>query len=154
MNLVFKLIAPAILLAWAVGAFSIVGVTLMLGLLWALSQLSRYGLVGFFHPRNWVRLVRFFWDFCVDVTVSNIVLAWDVLTPTDLHRVSVIYVPVTDLSYAEIVFLSLRITLTPGTLACDLTEDGRSLIVHAMFPLPEGMDRELRKPIDILKGNR
>lgn len=154
MNLVFKLIAPAIILAWAVGAFSIVGVTVMLGLLWVQSQLSRHGLVVFFHPRYWGRLIRFLWNFCVDVTVSNIVLAWDVLTPTDLHRVSVVHVPVGDLSYPEVVFLSLRITLTPGTLACDLTEDGRSLIVHAMFPLPEGMDRELRKPIDILKGIR
>lgn len=100
-----------------------------------------------------INLFRFLIDFAWDMAVSNFRLAYDVLTPTDYHHVRMIEVPVSDLSDPEISFLAQRITLTPGTLSCGLSEDREVLLVHMMYPI-EGQDmaKILRRPIDILKG--
>src|SRR5690606_8274775 len=101
-----------------------------------------------------INLWRFLQDFAVDMIVSNFRMAHDVLTPTDYHSVCMVEVPVGDLTKAEIAFLAQRITLTPGTLCCGLNVNEDALLVHTMYPV-EGKDmgRELRRPIDILKGN-
>jgi multicomponent K+:H+ antiporter subunit E len=79
-------------------------------------------------------------------------MAWDVITPRDYHRVRLIEVPVEDLSEREIALLIHRITLTPGTLTCGLTEDGRYLLVHEMYGASRGLAARLRKPVDLLRG--
>lgn len=100
------------------------------------------------------RYLRFLVDFAWDLTVSNIVLARDVLTQKDYHRVHFVRVPVGDLNGREKTLLCHRITLTPGTLACGLDESEQFIIVHVMFP-PDGDPRvALRRPIDILKGRK
>lgn len=100
-----------------------------------------------------VRIARFAWDFVVDLVVSNVRLAWDVLTPEDKHTIQLVEVPVHDLADSEVAFIAQRITLTPGTLSCGVSEDRASLLVHVMYPSPDGdTGRALRRPIDILKG--
>lgn len=103
--------------------------------------------------RGIARIAHFVGDFLVDLTVSNLRLAWDVLTPSDKHTIRMVEVPVHDLKDAEVAFIAQRITLTPGTLSCGLTDDGAMLLVHVMYPSAQGdMGRALRRPIDILKG--
>ena len=100
-----------------------------------------------------INLTRFLVDFSWDMAVSNFRLAFDVLTPTDYHRVQMIEVPVADLTDPEISFLAQRITLTPGTLSCGLSDDRHVLLVHMMYPIAgKDMGKALRRPIDILKG--
>lgn len=107
---------------------------------------------GRFRAVHVVRWLHFFGEFAVDLAKSNFVLALDVLTiHTDLHEVYFILVPIDDLNEGEVVFLSHRITLTPGTLACGITEDKRHLVVHAMYDVDENTPMALRRPIDILK---
>lgn len=101
-----------------------------------------------------LRVLRFHLDFAWDLVVSNVVLAWDVLTPKDYHTVAVIRVPIDDLSEGEVALLSHRITLTPGTLACDVDPERKVLFVHAMYPKKENPEAALRYPIDLLKGTR
>ncbi len=102
--------------------------------------------------KNTRNTIRFIIDFIVDLTVSNFKLAWDVLTPTDYHKVRLIEVPIDDLTDMEIVFLTHRITLTPGTLSCAISKDGKMLMVHAMYLIGDDAAQSLRRPIDILKG--
>ncbi len=99
-----------------------------------------------------VRTGRFLVDFVVDLTLSNLRLFRDILAPRHFHRAALICVPVGDLTEGEIAFLSQRITLTPGTLACELSADRSTLLVHCMFPDGD-MATGLRRPMDILKGN-
>lgn len=96
-------------------------------------------------------LVVFLGDFLWDLTVSNLQIAWDVLTPTDYYTPRLVNVPVGDLSPFELTLLSSRITLTPGTLSADVTADRQFLIVHVMYPGGDDIASRLRKPIDILK---
>lgn len=100
-----------------------------------------------------INLGRFMVDFLVDLAVSNLRLAYDVMTPTAYHRIKMIEVPVSDLTDPEKSFLAQRITLTPGTLSCGLSDDRTVLLVHMMYPV-EGKDmgQALRRPIEILKG--
>lgn len=106
-------------------------------------------------PVGVVRIARFVWDFLVDLTISNVRLAWDVLTPEDKHTIKMIEVPVHDLKDSEVAFIAQRITLTPGTLSCGVTEDRAMLVVHVMYPSADDAEtaRGLRRPIDILKGS-
>jgi multicomponent Na+:H+ antiporter subunit E len=98
-------------------------------------------------------VLRFLVDFVWDLAVSNFRLAHDVLTPTDYHQVELVEVPVSDLTPTEISFLAQRITLTPGTLSCGLSEDQKSIIVHMMYPIKgRDMGKVLRRPLEILKG--
>ncbi len=95
-------------------------------------------------------ILHFLLHFFYDLTASNILIAWDVWTPRDHFSPELIEVPVNDLSDFQRLFLASRITLTPGTLSVDLTDDKNTLIVHVMYPQPEGQAAALRRPIDIL----
>ncbi len=95
-------------------------------------------------------LAAFSWDFIVDLTMANLVIAWEVWTPRDRYRPRLVEVKVDDLSDFETAMLASRITLTPGTLSIDVTEDRQTLIVHAMYP-GEDTEASLRRPIDLLR---
>ncbi len=109
------------------------------------------GLRGRQAARLLVNMVIFAWDFVVDLTVSNIQLAWDVLTPRDRYTPRLIDVPVGDLTDFELALLATRITLTPGTLSIDVTEDRQFLVVHAMYPPTGDAGAAYRRPLDLLK---
>ena len=99
-------------------------------------------------------VLHFFFDFIVDLTLSNFQIAYEVLTPTDSYDARLIYVPAEDLTDLELVLLSSRITLTPGTLSADVTADRRYLIVHVMYSKGEDENiiaQRLRKPIQLLR---
>jgi len=68
-----------------------------------------------------------------DIFVANIQVAWIVLTrPNDKLRPAWIEVPL-DLKQPEaITVLAGTITLTPGTVSADLSDEGHSLLVHAL----------------------
>lgn len=97
------------------------------------------------------RTAWFLWDFLDDLTRSNLRVMRDIWSPVRLHEVRLVEVPVGDLTAGEITFLAQRITLTPGTLSCDVSSDRQTLLVHCMFPSGD-MAAGLRKPMDILKG--
>lgn len=68
-----------------------------------------------------------------DILVANVEVAWIVLTrPNSKLRPAWVVVPL-DLRQPEaITVLAGTITLTPGTVSADLSDDGRSLLVHAL----------------------
>lgn len=71
--------------------------------------------------------------FLMEVVITSIQVVWDVLTPTHLSQPNIIRVPLDVKSDLEIMILSNMISLTPGTLTLDVSEDRSHLVLHAMF---------------------
>lgn len=66
-----------------------------------------------------------------DIVMSNIEVARRVLGPESQIRPTFVWVPLSIRDPHGIVALAGIITMTPGTLSADLTEDRRHLLVHA-----------------------
>lgn len=64
---------------------------------------------------------------------SNIEVAWDVLTPSDLSSPAIVRIPLEIQSDFQISILMNLITFTPGSLSVDLSPDKKYLYVHGMF---------------------
>ena len=77
--------------------------------------------------------MRFFFFFLRELVVSNLRVAYDVLTPTDYMRPGVIAVPLDAHTDGEITLLANLISLTPGSLSLDVSTDRRVLYVHMMY---------------------
>ena len=73
--------------------------------------------------------VFYFWQ----LILANFRVAYDVMTRTHYMRPGVIAVPLEAQTDAEITLLSNLITLTPGSLSVDLSDDRRVLYVHVMY---------------------
>jgi multicomponent Na+:H+ antiporter subunit E len=74
-------------------------------------------------------LVIFVWE----LILANLRIAWDVVTPRRRMRPGVIAVPLEARSDVEITFLANLVSLTPGTLSLDVSDDRRVLYIHAMY---------------------
>ncbi|WP_373634850.1 Na+/H+ antiporter subunit E [Yoonia sp. SS1-5] len=82
-----------------------------------------------------------------DIVVANIQVAWIVLTrPNDKLRPAWVIVPL-DLRQPEAIsILAGTITLTPGTVSADLSNEGHSLLVHALdTDDPDGVRDEIKQ---------
>jgi multicomponent K+:H+ antiporter subunit E len=81
---------------------------------------------------HWAPLARLagvvLWDICN----SNLDVATRVLGPESAIRPTFVWVPLDIRDPHGIVALAGIITMTPGTLSADLTEDRRHLLVHAL----------------------
>ena len=81
-----------------------------------------------------------------DIIIANIQVAWIVLTrPNAKLRPAWVVIPL-DLQQPEaITVLAGTITLTPGTVSADLSEEGHSLLVHALdAPNPDAIRDEIK----------
>ena len=80
-----------------------------------------------------VRLVSFVWFYVVEVVRSNVRVAIDVVTPGSRARPGVVAVPLDARTDAEITLLANLITMTPGSLSIDVSDDRSVIYVHSMF---------------------
>lgn len=83
--------------------------------------------------RKTLAFVSFFGFYANALLQSSILIARQVLSPRITARPGVIAVPLTAERDVEIAALANLITLTPGTLSLDVSEDRSTLYVHAMF---------------------
>ena len=90
-----------------------------------------YGSTRYFErlPRV-LGLIAFFGK---ELLVSNLKVLWDVITPQHISRPGIIGLTLDARTDAEIMLVANLISLTPGTLSLDLSEDKRVLYVHVMF---------------------
>ncbi|MBF9043137.1 sodium:proton antiporter [Rhodobacterales bacterium HKCCE4037] len=103
---------------------------------------------------RWVRLVvTFLWE----LIVSSVQVVIDVLTPQHLARPGIVSVPLDVKGEMEVLFLTNYISLTPGTLCLDVTEDCNTLYIHAMFAddpdeirrhIKEGVERRVKEAME------
>ncbi|MFO8085648.1 MAG: Na+/H+ antiporter subunit E [Desulfobacterales bacterium] len=71
--------------------------------------------------------------FVWQLIVSNFRVLWDVVTPTHISKPGIIAVPLDAKSDFEIMLVANLVSLTPGTLSLDVSDDRSLLYVHVMF---------------------
>lgn len=68
-----------------------------------------------------------------DILVANVQVAWIILTKSnDQMKPNWVIIPLELKSPEAITILAGTITLTPGTVSADLSNEGHSLLVHAL----------------------
>ncbi len=68
-----------------------------------------------------------------EIFVSNIRVAYDVLTPTHQMTPAIIALDVSTYTDSQISMMANFITMTPGTLGLTVSEDHNKLYIHAMY---------------------
>jgi len=78
--------------------------------------------------------VEFYFTYTYDLIISNIILAYDILTPKNYHNPRLLYLHLdnghTDLS---ILMTSALISINPGTMTVEVDKEKNVLIVHALY---------------------
>lgn len=138
-------------IVWAVLAgeftlFSIAsGFTLGFVALWLVQPLTGSSSY-FFRVFAWIWLLVIF---LYELVVSSIEVAWDVVTPQHRARPAIIEMPLDVKSDAGILLVTNLISLTPGTLSIDVSDDRSTLKIHAMFADdPESLVRNLKSGME------
>ena len=95
------------------------------------------------------RLVVFFFKALV---ISNLKVLWAVVAPSHISRPGIIRLQLDARTDLEIMLVANLISLTPGTLSVDVSDDRSHLYVHVMFlddvaaarqELKEGLERRV-----------
>jgi len=127
--------------------------TLVLAIVWTLLQnevsagMVVFGIIlGIIIPRatavwwpespgqfRMLRMVSYAFIVVYDIIIANIEVAWIVLTkPNSKLKPAWIVVPLDLKSPEAITMLAGTITLTPGTVSADMSDEGRCLLVHVL----------------------
>lgn len=68
-----------------------------------------------------------------ELVASNLRVAYDVLTPRHHMRPEILTLPTPGLTERQLLALSNLLSMTPGTLSLDVSDDGTSLSIHCMY---------------------
>jgi multicomponent Na+:H+ antiporter subunit E len=79
-----------------------------------------------------VPLLHFVWLVAVDLVVSTVQVAWEILTPTDYTDEAIIAVDTSVESRSHFLMLVVAITVTPGTAVIDSDGDTGRLYLHLL----------------------
>lgn len=150
--IVFKNLLLALVWTMLTGnmSFSNLLVGLLLGHL--VLRLQYAGLAHPEHPQRLRKIILFLFYFAWEVLSASIRVAHDVVTPTLHARPGIIAVPLDAKTDLEITLLSNALTLTPGSVSLDISEDRKTLYLHVLFAddpdevrrrIKEGMERRL-----------
>jgi multicomponent Na+:H+ antiporter subunit E len=128
LNLFFAAVFTLLLGSTRISAF-IAGFFIGYIILWVSSPL--YPDTRYFRklPKT-INLVLYFFK---ELVISSFRVTWDVITPSHISRPGIIGVPLSACTDLEIFLVSNLLSLTPGTLSVDLSEDRHTLFVHVMF---------------------
>ena len=147
--------------AWAIffGGFTWItmlsGFIVGFGVLWLLQPLNEVKSTYFKRVWYWAKLLVLFH---YELIVSSVQVIWDIITPDHLSHPAIFEMPLDVKTDTGILLVTNLISLTPGTLSIDVSEDRKSLLIHAMFAkdpdavcaqLKSGMERWV---IDAVEG--
>lgn len=79
------------------------------------------------------KTIGLFLYFIYEMLVANLQVAYDVITPKYFFKPGIVRYPLEATSDLEINLLSTMISLTPGTLILDISEDKKSIFIHVMY---------------------
>ena len=141
--------------------------TVLLAVVWILLQgslsagMAVFGVIlGIIIPRitaNWWpdrpqgfklgRMIAYMVLVIWDILVANVQVAWIILTRRNSKlRPAWVLIPLDLRSPEAITVLAGTITLTPGTVSADLSDNGHSLLVHALdAPDPDAVRDEIKQ---------
>lgn len=95
-------------------------------------------------------LLFYLWE----LLMSNLRVAQDVVRPRSRASPAIVAIPVDGLGPVQITLLANLITMTPGTLSIDTSDDQQTLYIHAMFvddvqalrdEIEQGLTRRVRE---------
>lgn len=115
------------------GVFSPLNLLLGFAAGYAVLFLSQPALAPTNYFRKVSRALRFLGFFLWELLLSNLKVAYNVVTPTDYMKPGVVGVALDAKTDIEITLLANFVSLTPGTLSLDVSSDRRMLYVHAMY---------------------
>ncbi len=123
-------------LAWVLLSGDFSGLNLLVGLIFAyitliliepqLDSLKSY-------PARVPRFIGFIGFFLKELIQANLRVAFDIVTPPWHMKPGVIAMPLSARTEMEITMVANLISLTPGTLSLDVSDDRKVLYIHAMF---------------------
>ncbi len=108
------------------------------GVSWSLRRVWKIG----------VLVLAFTWE----LILSNLRVAYDILSPRYRMRPGVVGIRLDARTDVEITLLANMITLTPGTMSLDVSDDRRVLYIHGMYvgdrdeferSIKDGFERQL-----------
>ena len=77
--------------------------------------------------------IRLFFYTCYEIVAANVRVAWYTVSSLKSLEPAVLGVPLDkEITDGEVTLLSILVTLTPGTISLDLSEDRSHLYVHFM----------------------
>ncbi|MGJ1205759.1 Na+/H+ antiporter subunit E [Sphingobacterium lactis] len=79
------------------------------------------------------KIISFFFFFLFEMIKANIQVAYDVITPKYFFKPGIIRYPINAQTDFEINILSTFISLTPGTLIIDISDDRKAIYIHVMY---------------------
>lgn len=137
MNYAVNLILAIALSYFTFGIYDLLEVKLYTGLLvFAFWYAILWGLSYFYDKEHFIKLPRFFGlgiFYFKELVISSFQVAYASLTSTSNMSPGVIALPLDAETDLEIALLANLITLTPGTLSIEVSDDRSILYVHTMF---------------------
>jgi len=93
-----------------------------------------------------ITLMKFVAVVLWDIMVANVIVAKLILGNKDNLEPKFLYIPLDIEHPLAISLLANTISLTPGTVSCDVSEDKKTLIVHGLHePQPEDTIAEIKQ---------
>lgn len=147
----------AVVWAALVGRFTLssLAIGFLLGYFALLTVRQLFGATTYFE--RVIRVLRLAARFISELIVSSFRVAWDVVTPPQLSHPGIIALPLTVKGDIGVLLTANLISLTPGSLALDVSPDGKTLFVHAMFvedpeklrhDLLHGIERRIKEAME------
>jgi len=123
-------------LAWVVLSGDFTGLNLTVGLVFGyitlvLIEPQVEALQGY--PARIPRILGFLGFFIKELLMANLKVGFDILTPPWHMKPGVIAMPLDARTELEITMVANLISLTPGTLSLDVSDERKVLYIHAMF---------------------
>ncbi len=115
--------------AWTIGTGLIGGYFV----LWIFTRVHGRDVLRRAYGGRVVDTVRFAIYFLALLIRSNLALAWEILTPHWRMSPRIVRYDVSHLTGPQIVAFSNALTLTPGTLTVDISDDQQRLYIHCMY---------------------
>lgn len=115
----------------------ILGFVVLFGARRIIGSSTYFGRVG--------RVIRFVGFYLRELVLANARVAADIVTPAMRARPALVAVPLDAQTDLEITILANLLTMTPGSLSVDISQDRKVLYVHGMFvDDPDSFRREIK----------
>lgn len=93
--------------------------------------------------------LKFLFYFIKELIKANLIVAYDIITPKDYMKPGIVAIPLDAKTDLEITLFANLITLTPGTLSLDVSNDKKTLYVHGLYVKDaESFRRELKEGLE------
>lgn len=79
------------------------------------------------------QIIAFILYYLSKLVQSNIYIAYDILTPEMKTKPGLIWIPIKTKSNLGILLFSNLLSMTPGSLSIDISDDKKELLVHFLY---------------------